>query len=277
MKSLIAFLLLTSAVLHAEEVKVMGSSIVQPPVSDVAKRLRKEQGLEIDISVSGGIGAGLAALANGNATLVMMARELQPEDRATYPGVMLTQDKLGYQVAALCVSADVWNSGIHKLSAEQVRGIYEGVIKNWKELGGADQKITFFNWEEGLGMWELLSTWLYGSTSRSPKGKFTSVESNEEARNAVEFTKGSIGVMSPKMASADTVYPISLSQGGLPIEPTHKNVVSGDYSLSRPLVIVYDDRPRGSAKLFVDYLLSPLGQECFSKRGFFTVSELEDR
>jgi len=278
MKTLIALLLLVPAGLcAADEIRVAGSPIVQPPVSEAVKTLRKENGLEVEISVSGGTEGGLYALANGNAKLVMMAREVQPQDRAAYPGVLLTQVKLCRQVAALCVSADIWNSGIHQLNPDQVRGIYEGRTKNWKELGGPDEKITFFNWEEGFGMWELLATWLYESTNRAPKGMFTAVASNEEARNAVEFTKGSIGVMSPKMAAGGSVYSLSLNMNGQVVEPSVKNVASGDYLMSRQMVMAFDDRPTGSAKVIVDYLLSPAGQECFSKRGFFTATELEGR
>jgi len=275
MKPLIALLLLLlPSLLSAESVLIMGSSIVQPPVADAVKTLRNEKGMEIEFSVGPGVSGGLAALAAGTTKLVMMAREIEPDDRANYPNVQFQQVKLARQVAALCVASDVWNSGIHQLTAEQVRGIYEGRITNWKELGGLDEKIVFFHWEEGLGMWELMATWLYGNISRAPKGKFTPVESNEEARNSVEFTKGAMGVMSPKVASPGWAYPLALVIDGQSIPPTVKNIASGAYSLSRPLVMVSDDRPTGEAKKIVDYLLSPAGQECFAKKGFFTMIEL---
>lgn len=279
MRASIAFLLLVvcAPFLHADPLKVMGSSIPQYPMAEAARLLRaQKEGLDITVSASGGTQAGLAALGAGSAKLVMMAREIQPEDRAAYPALKLTQIKVAQQVAALCVSPDIWNSGIHQLSEDQVRSIYEGRIKNWKELGGPDQKLTFFNWSEGFGMWELLAEWLYSSVNRARKGVFEMIDSNEAGKSAVEFTSGSIALMSPKLAKEGEVYPIALSRNGQKaVEPTPANIASGSYPLTRPLVIVFDDKLTGEAKAFVDFLLTPQGQGCFQKRGYFSPVELQ--
>ena len=269
--------LLSVGLLKAGDMRILGSSIVHPPVLEAVNLLRKQQNLEIELSSAGGVEVALASLGDHTAKIAMMARRLKPEDRAGFPDLRLVEIRVGEQVASLCVSIDVWKSGIHQVSAEQMRGIYEGRIQNWKELGGDDQKITFFNWEEGLGMWELLADWLYESSSRAPKGKFTAVGSNEEARNAVEFTKGSIALMTPRLALPGAICPLSLNQKGQIIDPNVENISSGLYPLIRPLVLVVDDRPTGIAKVVVDFLLSPKGQECFAKKGFFPVSELKEQ
>jgi phosphate transport system substrate-binding protein len=269
-------LLLPAGLLNAGGLKIMGSPLVQPPVSEAAKILIKQGALECDVSSGGGTEAGLAALGEGVVKIVMMARHIQPEDRAALPSLNLTEVFVGEQVASLCVSADVWNSGIHQLTEEQIRSIYEGRTKNWKELGGPDQKITFYNWDEGLGMWELLATWLYESTNKAPRGRFTPIQSNEEAGNALEFTQGSIAVMSPKQTRIGAFFPVALSRNGQSVEPSVKNVASGVYSLTRPLVLVVDGHSTGPVKVFIDFLLSPAGQECFAHRGFFTAAEVNE-
>lgn len=266
---------LPAGFLYAESVKIVGSSIVAPPVLEAMNALKKQQDLDVEVSSVGGVSAGLSSLGESGARIAMMARHLQPEDRAGLPDLKLTEIRVGQQVAALCVSADVWNSGIRGLGAGQIRGIYEGRIKNWKELGGGDQKISFFNWEEGHGMWELLADWLYQSANRAPKGKFTPIASNVEARNAIEFTAGAIALMSPKLVREGVVCPIALNQPNGPVQPSPENVASGLYPLIRPLVLVIDDKPTGTVKVAIEFILGPQGQQCFGKLGFFTATELE--
>lgn len=39
----------------------------------------------------------------------------------------------------MVVSRDVWESGVHALTNEEIAGIYEGRITNWREVGGSDR------------------------------------------------------------------------------------------------------------------------------------------
>lgn len=54
------------------------------------------------------------------------------------------------------------------------------------------------------------------------------------------------------------------------IEPTERNVRSGDYAISRPLLLVTKGIPKGEQKEFIRFLLSPEGQEIIS-RNFIPV------
>ena len=264
---------LSSGILRAEPLRIMGSPIVGYPISFAVKVLIR-QGMEIE-NIPAPVPVGLAALGGGAPRIALLARHLEGTDRAEFPELQLTEIELGRQVASFCVSTDVWKGGIHSISAEQARKIFEGRVKNWKELGGPDEKISFFNWEEGQGMWGLVAEWLYESTGRTPKGKFTAVSSNEEARNAIEFIFGGIAVMSPKMARDGAVHPLALVQAKGAVAPTVENIASGAYPLTRPLCMVIDDQPTGSVKKAIDFLLSPEGQEFFSKAGHYTITEIK--
>ncbi|OGH55538.1 MAG: hypothetical protein A3G34_00480 [Candidatus Lindowbacteria bacterium RIFCSPLOWO2_12_FULL_62_27] len=49
------------------------------------------------------------------------------------------------------------------------------------------------------------------------------------------------------------------------VEPTNKNVKSGTYILSRPLVLVAKTLPKGDLKKFFDFILSKDGQAIVAK------------
>lgn len=273
--SLSAGVLACPGLLRAEPLKIMGSSIVMPPVNDAIKELHRAQpDLDIEVSSMGGVPAALSSLGGGALRIAMLARHVGPDDRASFPELKLVEFPVGRQVAALCVSVDVWKSGVRQLSADQIRGIYEGRTKNWKELGGNDQAITFYNWDEGFGMWELLATWLYGDSSKAPKGKFSAIGSNEEARNAIEFIQGGIAVMSPKNTMEGFSYPLALLVDKKPVAPVAENVASGAYPMVRPMVLVVDDKPTGIMTGVIDYIRGPQGQKSFQKLGFFAEGEL---
>jgi phosphate transport system substrate-binding protein len=63
------------------------------------------------------------------------------------------------------------------------------------------------------------------------------------------------------------VKPLSING----VMPTKETVVSGEYSLSRPLYMYTNGKPSGLAKSFIDFVLSPEGQEIVNKQGFVPV------
>ncbi len=69
----------------------------------------------------------------------------------------------------MIVAKDVWDGGVKALSKEQIRDIYEGRITNWKDAGGKDQRIVFFNKEPGRGTWEVFAHWVYGDPKKAPQ------------------------------------------------------------------------------------------------------------
>jgi phosphate transport system substrate-binding protein len=57
--------------------------------------------------------------------------------------------------------------------------------------------------------------------------------------------------------------------------PTMENVISGAYPISRPLLMYTKGDPQGLAKTFIEYVLSPAGQEVVKKLDFVPVKPLE--
>ena len=58
------------------------------------------------------------------------------------------------------------------------------------------------------------------------------------------------------------------------VEPKTDNVVSGAYTISRPLFLYTNGEPQGLVKKFVDFALSKEGQEIVLATDFVPVNEL---
>lgn len=255
--------------------KINGSTTVNPPAAEAAEILREEKGMTIQVDTQGGSSGGISMLGDGLVQLGMASKPVSDESRARYPAVQFKQIHVGEDAVALVVSRDVWEAGVESISREQMQGIYEGRIKNWKQLGGPDKRIAFFNKEPGRGTWEVFAKWLYGSSKKAPQASFPEVGGNEEARNKVASTRGAISQLSSSWADGKRVFALSikLADGRL-ILPSNKNIASHQYPMSRPLFLLSNGEPKGEVKTFVDFLLSERGQALVRKHGYLSLDQL---
>ena len=267
---------LCAAIATAQDtVRAFGAVSVALPLVEAIPILRTEKGIELIVRASGGTEAGLDALGERTISLALSSRSLTPVDRSEYPGMQFTEIPIGVQVLAMAVSADVWAGGVRSLSATQAQAIYEGKITNWKDVGGPNLKIKVFMNEPGRGQWELFVQWLYGGIRKAPKSKSAVVREINETRNVVEFTPGSFALLPPSMTDGRTIFGLAAQDSqGTPIEPTLQNVLDEKYPLSRPLLLVIEDKPTGNVKTIVDLMISERGQAFVKQFGYITLKEL---
>ena len=259
-----------------EFVRASGAVAVALPMMEAVNILRAEQHVELLLRAPGGTASGLAALGERYVGIALCNREITAVDRANYPELQLTSIPIGVQLVAVAVSSDVWNGGIHSLDAGQLRDIYEGRIANWKELGGPDLKIKMILNEPGRGQWEIFVQWLYGEIRKAPVWQGATAKTHTEMRNLLEFTPGSIALLPPSMVNKENIYPIALrSESGEIMEPTLDNFLYEKYPLSRPLLLVVDDRPTGAVKVVIDFMTGSRGQELVRQCGYVTLAELK--
>lgn len=266
-------LLTASLAVAAVPVRVNGSTTVNPIVVEAAEALRAGRGMTIHVDTQGGSSGGIAALGEGRAEVAMISRPVEDGDRTKYPKVRFHATRIGSDAVALIVSRDVWEGGVKALSKAQMKGIYEGRIKNWKELGGPDRRIAFFNKEPGRGTWEVFAHWLYGSPKAAPLVNHPEVGANEEARNKVSSTRGAISQLSASWADGRQVFALGIKrEDGKVVRPTLDAVRDGSYPLSRSLQVVTNGPPQGETKVLIDFLLSPRGQELVRKHGYLAIT-----
>lgn len=258
----------------AEALRVVGSTTVNPVVVRAAEKLKADKGLAIVVDTQGGSSGGITALADGRADVAMSSRPLNDGDRAKYPKVDFRPVEIGLDALAVVVAKDVWEGGVRALSAEQLRSIYDGSVKNWKELGGPDRRIAFFNKEPGRGTWEVFVHWLYGDAKKAPLVAHLEVGSNEEARTKVAGTPGGISQLSAAWADGQRVFPLAIRlPDGREVTPTKEHLADGTYPLARPLLLITNGPPSAAAKELFDYLLGPAGQQIVREAGYLGLRD----
>lgn len=260
---------------RADLLKINGSTTVNLPAAEAAEILRAENGMQIQIDTQGGSSGGISQLGDGLVQLGMSSKPIAEEDRTKYPKVQFRETRIGEDAVAMIVSADVWESGVKAVTKQQIKDIYESKVTNWKELGGSDKRIAFFNKEPGRGTWEVFAKWVYDEPKKSPQVSFPEVGGNEETRSKVASTRGAMSQLSSSWADGKTVYALGLKlDSGEVVEPKPANIANHKYPMSRPLFLLTNGEPTGEAKTFIEFMLAPRGQELVKKSGYLMLSEL---
>lgn len=272
-----AILLLAASPTSAATLKISGSTTVNLPAAEAAEILRAEKKMDIQVDTQGGSSGGISMLGDGQAQIGMISKHVSDADRTKFPKAKFKEIHVGEDAVAMIVSKDVWDGGVKAVTKAQLKDIYEGRIKNWKELGGPDRRIAFFNKEPGRGTWEVFVHWVYGDPKKAPQVSFPEVGGNEETRNKVASTRGALSQLSSSWADGRKVFALGIKgEDGIVAEPTNDNIAAKKYPLTRPLFLLTNGEPEGEAKTFVDFLLSPRGQDLVRKHGYLRLADLKN-
>lgn len=166
---------------------------------------------------------------------------------------------VGIGLAGTCVIVNAANP-IKNLTKEQVRQIFAGDIKNWKQVGGQDSEIKVFVREANAATRGSFEAYFFGGKATYSKD-VTEVFELEQTLKAVGSFQASIGMAtaSSRTAGESTVRLLSIDG----VAPTPENTVNGTYRIGRPLLIVFPAdaaKVRPAVKAFLDYVRSPEGQ-----------------
>jgi len=261
-----------------QTVKIAGAPTVSLPLKDAADILKNdpEQSIILEISIEGGSSTwGISALGISDTDIAMSSRIITAEDRAQFPSVNFTEVYFGEETATLVVSNDVWESGVRMITKAQAKAIYEGKIRNWKELGGPDKPIAGYSAEQGREVWSCYLQWIYEDSNKTRPNRFAVVSTDDEAKSSLELTPGSITQVSMTYAESKNLHQLALkdTDGNL-IQPNVATVAAHKYPMSRPLYLVVRNRPLGAVKAVVEFMLSDRGQALVHNHGYITLKEL---
>ena len=215
----------------------------------------KEIQPDVTVNYTGsGSGAGIEGVLAGTCDIGLASRELKAEE--TEKGAV------GHVVAkdgvAIIVNPE---NGVEELSVEQIASIFKGEIKNWSELGGADQEIAVFGREAGSGTRGAFEEIVGVEDACQYTNEYSSTG---DVIGNVASNPGSIGYASLS-AVGDTVK--ALKVGG--VECTEETIKDGSYEIQRPFVMVTkkDAELSPAAQAFLDYAMSSDVAEVISAAG----------
>lgn len=236
---------------------IAGSTSVQP-FSDILAEEFMAQHKDVKINVQGGgSSVGIEAAGSGAANIGASSRALKAEEKNQ--GLVNTTIALD----GIAVVVNPANT-VTNLKSGDVKNIYMGNIKNWKDLGGPDGVITVVTREEGSGTRDAFSELVM---AKGEINKSAIVQNSTGAvRTTVAADKNAIGYVS--MASLNQEVRALDIDGAAASEA---NVKAGTYKVSRPFLYVTKGAPEGLSKAFIDFVLSDEGQRLVVEEGAFSV------
>jgi phosphate transport system substrate-binding protein len=265
--------LAASTALADDVIRVAGSNFLVQPFVLAAPALKK-QNVELKVAGDSNTPTAIAAVGAKECDLAVSTRPLLPVEQAAFPDRPMPETTIGFQALVLSVSNEVWTGGIRALGKADITRIYEGTVKNWKELGGPNRPIKFYNPEPGKGVWEFFVTWLYGDMRKAPAGRdFETVGSSEEAQNLIQFNAGAIGILPAGKAESKGTHGLAMrDEKGALIQPTRANVRKNAWPITRPIIVVSAYRPTGPHRKVIEFLLSAEGQEIVRRSDMVSVA-----
>jgi len=245
---------------YAEKIVVEGSTTVLP-IAQKAAEVFMNSNPEADISVrGGGSGVGIASLIDGTCNIADSSRPIKDTelDKAVTNGRSPKANVVAMD--GICVIVNPSNT-VEALTGKQVKGIYTGKISNWKEVGGSDEKIVVISRDSSSGTFEAFGELALKGEKVRPDALLQA--SNQAVASTVSRTPGAIGYVGLGYLTS-SVKAVDVDG----VKASKETVLTGKYSIGRPLFMYTNGAPKGLAKQFIDYILSQEGQKLVEEEGF---------
>lgn len=244
-----------------------GSTTVGPIGKAFAEHfMRANPGVNVTVSESGS-GNGARGIVNGTVDIGMLSRFMSVgEFRAAIENERLP---VAHVVALDGLPVLVHPSNpVNNLTLDQVRDIYAGKIRNWREVGGPNLEIVFVSRDTNSGTFETFNTVVMrGETIHAA---CEVVGSNGAIRQRVQTTPAAIGYAGLGFVD-DTVKALQING----VAPSERTIVTGDYAIARGLYMFTNGYPRMGTMLyrFMTLHLTPDGEEIVRSIGFVPVTQ----
>jgi len=240
-----------------------GSSTVAPLAGEIAKRFEKlHPGVRVDVQ-TGGSSRGIADAKRGTADIGMSSRDLKPSESQGVQSHLLAIDGV-----CMLVHAD---NPVDNLTDQQVRDIYTGKLTHWSQLGGPDREITVINRADGRAEVEVVLDHL-GLKPEQIKPDLIAGE-NQQGIKSVASDAGAITYMSVGASEYEASHGAKvklLSWNGVPAGS--QTVGSGEFPVSRSLILITKDQPSDVVRAFIDYATSDHVNDLVQEFGYVPVS-----
>ncbi|MDQ1274500.1 MAG: phosphate transport system substrate-binding protein [Euryarchaeota archaeon] len=254
---------------ESQSITLKGSDTVLPLAQAEAEEFMIENSDKSVTVTGGGSGVGITALIDGEVDIATASREIKAEEieAAQANGINPVETTIAYDGISVVVNPE---NPVTELTFDQLRGIYNGSISNWKDIGGDDLEIVVISRDSSSGTYEYFKEEVlqgdeYRADALTQPATGGIVGEVSQNPNAI----GYIGVA----YLDETVKALSLDAGNGSEAPTSENILSGAYPLSRSLYFYTDGEPSGLTKEFIDFVLSETGQSLVTEVGYFPIEQ----
>lgn len=261
-------LTVVAVALPRERVTIKGSDTMVILVQRWTEVYPDKTNTEFQVT-GGGSGTGIAALINGTTNICASSRPIKKDE------VAQLEKKFGYKGLEIRVAMDGLAIYVHRsnpvkqLTMAQVKDIFTGKVTNWKQVGGNDKPILLYSRENNSGTYEffkehVLNKQDFASSAQHMAGTAALI-------NAVSKDANAIGFGGAAYAKNVKALPIAKESAAKAVTPTAATIHDGSYPISRFLYFYLNQKPAGSVKKFIDWVISPAGQKVVTEVGYYPI------
>ena len=238
---------------YAEELRIDGSTTVLPIAQKAAEVfMKKYPNGKVFVSGSGS-GTGIKALIDGTTMIATSSREAKKEEleAAKAKGVNMTEHKVAYDGVVPIAHP---SNPLDTVTLQQLRDIYNGKIKSWKEMGGPDRPLSVVSRDTSSGTYEV---WEEKVLKKDKvRADALMVASSGQMDQTVAQNRVAIGYTG--IGYLDKTVKALKIDGKAATESTVRDF---SWPVSRPLYMYTNGKPTGVVARFIDFMLSAEGQQ----------------
>ena len=231
---------------------------------------------DVSIAVTGGgSGTGISAILSGTCDIAQSSRDITTEEKAKATDATILETTVAYD--GIGVIANPANP-VSQLTTEQLAGIFSGKIKNWKELGGKDSPILVLSRERNSGTHVFFLEHIVRRGNAKGPEEFASsalmMPSSQAIAEEVKNSEVAIGYVGLGYITTDhKIIAVGKTAEGPFLKPSIENVLDGSYAIARPLLFLTRGEAKGAVKDFIDFVISPEGQEIVTSLDFVPLKK----
>lgn len=231
-----------------------GSTSVEKVIGALSESFM-EQNPDVDVTYDPtGSGAGITGAADGTLDLGLSSRALKDEETAQG----LTATTFALDGIAIIVNSE---NPVADLSLEQIKGLANGTITNWKDVGGNDAPVVLIGREAGSGTRDGFESIVGVEDACKYEQELTSTGAviAGVAANPNAFGYASLSAVD------DTVKAVTVDG----ITASEETVLDGTYKIQRPFNFVTKEGTELSeqAQAFMDYATSEEAADLIAEAG----------
>jgi len=228
-----------------------GSTAFQSFAEKLAEQfMAKTPGVNVTVQ-GGGSAMGIQSALSGTAQIGMADMVTLPDEAKALTSIVVARD-------GIAIIVNPGNS-VGDLTTDQIRGIFNGAVRNWKDVGGKDSPITVVSREAGSGTRSSFEQ-IVKNVALSKDALIQ--DSNGTIRETVANDANAIGYLSHGLVN-EKVKAVKVDGAAC----TTEDIASARYALVRPIFLLTKGAPAGAAKDLIDYILSPEGQKTIHDLG----------